>query len=297
MAYNPDEYLSVRAIVKLERGVQGIPVLTSLQPKLSELKKRAGFKLLSDQEHTTDYGYDPSLTVKYINSWIKAQNCVTPTWRNFLKILKDISPNLSKLSDEIEFYIAGKGRNTYQVGDSHVIKDNTTNVNLIENVAIGDQISQTVNVDSEQDTPKLRDDQNYHKVKVHDQTFNNQDNFIQQKSIPVSDKSDETSFDSRKDHKHHQVDGKSGSTNNQNSLGPDDTLYIDGMKGEQKDQPSSSRITSHGLTSYSPKPSVHQQLESTSGVASKWTQEPNNKIRPADGRINSKRHLQGILYS
>lgn len=125
MAYNPDEYLSVRAIVKLERGVQGIPVLTSLQPKLSELKKRAGFKLLSDQEHKTDFGYDPSLTVKYINSWVKTKNCVTPTWRNFLKILKDISPDLSKLSDEIEFYIAGKGRNTYQAaaGDSHAIKD------------------------------------------------------------------------------------------------------------------------------------------------------------------------------
>ena len=201
MAYNPDEYLSVRAIVKLERGVQGIPVLTSLQPKLSELKKRAGFKLLSDQEHKTDFGYDPSLTVKYINSWVKTKNCVTPTWRNFLKILKDISPDLSKLSDEIEFSIAGKGRNTYQAaaGDSHAIKDNTTNINLIENVAVGDQISQTINVDSEQNTSKLRDDSRNHEVQVHDQTFNNQDNFIGRKSITAgSDKSDETRFDNRK---------------------------------------------------------------------------------------------------
>ena len=71
---------------------------------------------------------------------------------------------------------------------------------------------------------------------------------------------------------------------------------VDGKPGMKVEQPSSGRI--HGLTSYSPKPSVHQQLESTSGVAPKWTQEPENKLRPADGQIDSKHHLQGmILYS
>jgi hypothetical protein len=299
MAYNPDEHFSVRAIVKLERGVWNIPVLTSLQPKLSELKKRAGFKLLSDQEYKTDYGYDPSLTVKYINSWVKAKNCVTPTWKNFLKILKDISPNLSKLSDEIEFYIAGKGRSTYyhQARDSHVIKDNTTNINLNENIVAGDQISQTVKMNADkQNVPKLRDNsrnQKYQEDNVPDQTNNNQDNFIGRKSIPVNDKSDETSFDNRKERKYHQIDGKPDSTNNQNSLRPDDTLYIDGDR-KQKDQPSSSRIASHGLTSYSPMPSMHQQLESISKLAPEWMQEPDNKLRQADGQINSKYHLRGI---
>ena len=252
-------------------------MLTRLQPKLSELKKRAGFKLLSDQEHKADIGYEPSLTVKYINSWIKAKNCVAPTWKNFLRILKDVSPELSKLSDQIELYIAGKGRITYQAGDSHVRKDGTTN--MIENVTADNQISQngiSVNADSEQNIPSLRNG-----TVFHNQTYNSKsrDNFVGRKSIPISD---ETSFDNRGDQKYHQFDGKPDSTNNQISLLPDDTL--DDKK--QEDQPSSDWTTSHGLTSYSYKPSMHEQPESASKLAPEWMQEPNNnKIYPVDGQI------------
>ena len=302
----------MRAIVKLERGVQNIPVLTRLQPKLSELKQRAGFKLLSDQEHKTDYGYEPSLTVKYISSWVKAKNCVVPTWKNFLKILKDISPELYKLSDQIERYIAGKGRVSHQAGDSHVIKHGHNTANLIENVTVGNQVNYngnraiSANADNEQNMPRLRGNgedsrnQKHHEVKgtmFQDQTYNSQS----RDSFPGSDKSDQGRFDNRddrRDQKNQQVDRKPDSTNNQNSLLFDEAL--DDMKDDkkQKDQSSSDWITSHGLTSYSYKPGMHQQLQSISKLAPEWIQGPYNKLSPADGQIGSKHHLQGMtLYS
>ena len=301
----------MRAIVNLERGVQNIPVLTRLQPKLSELKRRAGFKLLSDQEHKTDYGYEPSLTVKYINSWVKAKNCVVPTWKNFLQILKDISPELSKLSDQIEHYIAGKGRVSHQAGGSHVIKHGHNTANLIENVTVGNQVNYngkraiSANADDEQNMPRLRrnreDSRNHHELKetmFQDQTYNSQS----RDRFPVSDESDQGRFDNRddrRDQKNHQVDRKPDSTNNQNSLLFDETL--DDMKDEkkQKDQPiaSSDYITSHGLTSYSYKPGMHHQLQSISKLAPEWMQEPDNKLSPADGQIDSKHHLQGMTLS
>ena len=304
----------MRAIIKLERGIQDIPVLTKLQPKLSELKKRAGFKLLSDQEHKKDYGYEPSLTVKYLNSWIKAKNCAAPTWKNFLKILKDISPDLSKLSDQIELYITGKGGVSHQVGDGHVIKhDNTTN--LIENEIVGNQTSQngyplvgtertiSVNPDSERKSTLEGNSRNQKHQEITQSTFHNQkynsqssrDSFVGMRTIPDGDESDLNRSDDIRDQKYHQVDRKPDSENNQNSLLIDKLEIPDDIKGDKKhkDLPNN-EITSHGLIPDSYKPSINQQFESTSKLAPKWMQEPDNEL--TNGQTDSKHQLQGVNF-
>ena len=126
------------AITNLERGVAKIPVLTTLQPKLGELKKAVGFKLLNTEEHNEDFGYEPSLTIKYINSWVHDDNCITPTWRNFLRIIKDISPELRQLSHQVELYFAGKAAVSSNIlvdsssSRSVVIKNASNSVDLVK---------------------------------------------------------------------------------------------------------------------------------------------------------------------
>lgn len=109
MAYKPTNDLTVRAIIKLERVVN-IPLLTELQPKLSELKKKAKFRYLDKQQLGSYYRFEPSLTAKYINSWVQDKlstecTCVQPTWENFFTLLKKISSELGKLADQTEAYM------------------------------------------------------------------------------------------------------------------------------------------------------------------------------------------------
>lgn len=103
-AFDPEDRLRVRAIIKLEREAD-IPVLKELKvPKLRALRKKANFCLLSQQDFERDYDYKTSQTVKYFISWLKDQNpkCTPPTWKNLLTILKDIE--LSALAVTIEGY-------------------------------------------------------------------------------------------------------------------------------------------------------------------------------------------------
>ena len=114
VAYDPDKDLTVRAIIKLEL-LTNTPIMAKLQPKLSELRKRAMFHPLHG-----DYEYRVELfamTVKYIYSWVKPWHTpsllkrwhrtsvsLRPSWNNFYMILREISPELGELADQIETY-------------------------------------------------------------------------------------------------------------------------------------------------------------------------------------------------
>ena len=118
-AYDPDKDLTVRAIIKLEL-LTNIPVMTKLQPKLSELSKRARFLPLDDDDEYRQYGIELfAMTVQYIHSWVKPwhtdshswlkrwhrrSNSLWPSWNNFYMILRGISPELGELADQIETY-------------------------------------------------------------------------------------------------------------------------------------------------------------------------------------------------
>ena len=116
-AYDPDKDLTVRVIIKLEL-LTNIPVMTKLQSKLSELSKRAKFLPLDNDDEYRQYGIEISaMTVKYIHSWVKhwhthswlkgwhrRSDSVRPSWNNFYMILREISPELGELADQIETY-------------------------------------------------------------------------------------------------------------------------------------------------------------------------------------------------
>ena len=113
--YDPDKDLTVRAIIKLEL-LTNIPIITKLQPKLSELRKRAKFHPLhgDDDECRIELF---AMTVKYIHDWVKPWHTeshswlkhmrfdsLRPSWNNFFMILREISPELGELADQIETY-------------------------------------------------------------------------------------------------------------------------------------------------------------------------------------------------
>ena len=111
--YNLYDNLTVRAMIKLEMYAN-IPVLTKLEPQLSELSKRALFRPDGDEhffrDHGDDikYGNEFSKSVKYIYSWVNqwqvGYDVVLPSWKNFCSILRAISPGSGKLADQIEAY-------------------------------------------------------------------------------------------------------------------------------------------------------------------------------------------------
>ena len=114
--YHPHDNLTIRAVVKLELGAN-IPVLTKLEPKLNELSQRAKFIPL-DEEVLRDCSNvnkccdknEFSKTVMYINSWVEcwhvSSGVILPSWKNFYAILKEISPELGNLADQIESYFS-----------------------------------------------------------------------------------------------------------------------------------------------------------------------------------------------
>ena len=93
-----------------------IPVLTKLEPMLNELSQRAMFSLPLTKDDNElfvrcdiKYGNGFSKTVKYIHSWVKQRkktlhSVVRPSWKNFLTILREMSPALGELANQIETY-------------------------------------------------------------------------------------------------------------------------------------------------------------------------------------------------
>ena len=104
-SYDPNEVITVKAIVKLELGAN-IPVLTKLQPKLNELSSRALF-LVQDLDEFRKHGID-SITVKYIHSWLqqwqRKSDCLKPSWKTLFMIMREISPDLGDVADQAEGY-------------------------------------------------------------------------------------------------------------------------------------------------------------------------------------------------
>ena len=94
-----------------------IPVLTKLAPNLEILNKMLTLEV-------DDSRYVPGVpayydhitgTIKYLREWMNTKSyrsrCTTmipPTWRNFIKTLKDISPELSQVAYQIKDLFKGK---------------------------------------------------------------------------------------------------------------------------------------------------------------------------------------------
>lgn len=101
LAHDLDELVTAKDIIRFESGMN-IPVVRKLQPNLSELRSEAKFHLPKLKNRTISYSGTPSVMIRYIDSWLKSENCVQPTWRNFLTILREISPDLCVVADQIK---------------------------------------------------------------------------------------------------------------------------------------------------------------------------------------------------
>lgn len=113
--YDPYDQLTVRALINLEWGMN-IPVLTKLTPNLEIFNKMLTIKvddplyapIVPKYSHITG-------TIEYLREWMNTKSfcrskctMIPPTWRNFIKILKDISPELSQVAYQIKDLFKGK---------------------------------------------------------------------------------------------------------------------------------------------------------------------------------------------
>lgn len=113
--YDPYDQLTMKALLNLECGMN-IPVLTKLTPNLEILNKMITIKV-------DDPLYAPRVpayrhitgTIEYLKDWMNTNSysyrhrtMIPPTWRNFIKILKDISPELSQVAYQIKDLFKGK---------------------------------------------------------------------------------------------------------------------------------------------------------------------------------------------
>ena len=96
-----------------------VPVLTKLQSKLSDLKKRLKLpdvcaeprRKTAKLTNYTDEATTLSEVIDCIDRWINSMGSVQPSWRNFFRILKDISPKLDILAYQIKELFHGKINN------------------------------------------------------------------------------------------------------------------------------------------------------------------------------------------
>lgn len=76
-------------------------ILSNLEKDYIGLQELAGFELDCSHDYTF---YTRSLIPKYIKSWVKSSNCgLTPTWKNFLHILKELK--LTDVAEQIEIFL------------------------------------------------------------------------------------------------------------------------------------------------------------------------------------------------
>lgn len=112
VVYNPHGNLTVEGVCKLDIiMVPNTPLLDKLEPKLNELSQRGRFipldeKVLRDEYHGMKYENEFSKVVTYILSWVRcwgmSHDVILPSWKNFFTILREISPELSLIADQIE---------------------------------------------------------------------------------------------------------------------------------------------------------------------------------------------------
>ena len=99
--YDPNSFITMRALYKLQAGERSIKVLTRLEPKLHDFREKAQINEL------LAYRYDSKCPIVdiYINSWLDDPECaLPPTWENFLNVLKDIE--LGDIVEEIKAYLS-----------------------------------------------------------------------------------------------------------------------------------------------------------------------------------------------
>ena len=116
--YNPYDHLTMRALINLE-WVMNIPVLTKLSSNLDILDKTLTVKL-NDSCDVSEKGYlylrnNIVGTIEYLEDWVDGRTyrsrstiMIPPTWRNFIMILKDISPELNRVAYQIKHLFKGK---------------------------------------------------------------------------------------------------------------------------------------------------------------------------------------------
>ena len=109
--YNPYDHLTMRALISLEWAMN-IPVLTKLSLNLDIFDKTI---TLDDpcniQGNELQYYRRNSIigTIDYLGDWVNRESyrsrsttMIPPTWRNFIMILKDISPELNQVAYQIK---------------------------------------------------------------------------------------------------------------------------------------------------------------------------------------------------
>ena len=117
--YDPYDYLTMRALINLEWGMN-IPVLTKLKPYLDILNRILTLKVASVHFcKVPEYQKKCIIgTIEYLKDWVnrkcyRSTTMIPPTWRNFIKILKDISPELNQLVYQIKDLFKGKHHNMH----------------------------------------------------------------------------------------------------------------------------------------------------------------------------------------
>lgn len=102
-AYDPDSYLTLSAINKLQVGasISLLPVLEKSVESLSDLQRLAGFHL---SESIDPFYSKNSMIPKYINKWTACGDYSRqPTWKNFLSILRELKE--VSIAERIEIYL------------------------------------------------------------------------------------------------------------------------------------------------------------------------------------------------
>lgn len=106
-SYDPESKISLGALMKLEMCT-GYKVLTELQNsqrKRETLKNKAGFSFSNIR--LSNVYKDLQAAAKCINSWIADENAaLSPTWNNFLHVLREPGMDLGDLADKIQIYLA-----------------------------------------------------------------------------------------------------------------------------------------------------------------------------------------------
>ena len=113
--YDSHDQLTMKALLNLEYGMN-IPVLTKLTPNLEILNKLLLIKVDNPiYAPRVSKHHLMSVTIEYLGEWVNTKSycrsrctMIPPTWRNFTKVLKDISPELSQVAYQIKDLFKGR---------------------------------------------------------------------------------------------------------------------------------------------------------------------------------------------
>ena len=96
--YDPEKALSARALKKLELGAN-IPISRKFQSPVDLLSKRI---MLA---HPDGIETMMKFILGWIERWEQFKDCLMPSWSNFYMVLREVSPELGEIADQIEAYL------------------------------------------------------------------------------------------------------------------------------------------------------------------------------------------------